>query len=193
MSGSDDGLDRSEMSEISRTLDSRPSGQRSNSSVHVCWHRLEFRNSQMIGLGVNVAGRPPWQLWTTSGPWKTSYLDTSSESSRTATVGRNSGWSSLTFVFIFTKLFKYDHKTPTELPCFYRKIQFSGRFSSSFPPITRLQCGHSRPKWQHLQRLCVQTPVQEPRLLLQGRESVHFWQVSYFVLLCPLLCLKLFQ
>lgn len=39
MSGSDDGLDRSEMSEISRTLDSRPSGQRSNSSVHVCWHR----------------------------------------------------------------------------------------------------------------------------------------------------------
>ena len=39
MSGSDDGLDRSEMTEISRTLDSRPSGQRSNSSVHVCWHR----------------------------------------------------------------------------------------------------------------------------------------------------------
>jgi len=40
MSGSDDGLDRSEVAELgSRTLDSRPSGQRSNSSVHVCWHR----------------------------------------------------------------------------------------------------------------------------------------------------------
>ena len=56
MSGSDDGLDRSgniilfpvsldhvfphsEMSDGSRTLDTRPSGQRSNSSVHVCWHR----------------------------------------------------------------------------------------------------------------------------------------------------------
>jgi len=38
MSGSEDGLN-SEMSEVSRTLDSRPSGQRSNSSVHVCWHR----------------------------------------------------------------------------------------------------------------------------------------------------------
>ena len=40
MSGSDDGLDRSEVAELgSRSLDSRPSGQRSNSSVHVCWHR----------------------------------------------------------------------------------------------------------------------------------------------------------
>merc|ERR1719438_764023 len=40
MSGSDDGLDRSEMTDSStRTLDTRPSGQRSNSSVHVCWHR----------------------------------------------------------------------------------------------------------------------------------------------------------
>lgn len=39
MSGSDDGLDRSEMTEANRTLDTRPSGQRSNSSVHVCWHR----------------------------------------------------------------------------------------------------------------------------------------------------------
>ena len=39
MSGSDDGLDRSEMAEANRTLDTRPSGQRSNSSVHVCWHR----------------------------------------------------------------------------------------------------------------------------------------------------------
>ena len=38
MSGSDDGLDRSEMQDI-RPADSRPSGQRSNSSVHVCWHR----------------------------------------------------------------------------------------------------------------------------------------------------------
>jgi len=38
MSGSEDGLN-SEMSDVSRTLDSRPSGQRSNSSVHVCWHR----------------------------------------------------------------------------------------------------------------------------------------------------------
>ena len=36
--GSEDGLN-SEMSDVSRTLDSRPSGQRSNSSVHVCWHR----------------------------------------------------------------------------------------------------------------------------------------------------------
>ena len=36
--GSEDGLN-SEMSDMSRTLDSRPSGQRSNSSVHVCWHR----------------------------------------------------------------------------------------------------------------------------------------------------------
>merc|ERR1719373_1297306 len=40
MSGSDDGLDRSEMTDSStRTLDTRPSGQRSNSSVHVCWHQ----------------------------------------------------------------------------------------------------------------------------------------------------------
>eukprot|EP00092_Neocalanus_flemingeri_P004431 GFUD01004766.1.p1 GENE.GFUD01004766.1~~GFUD01004766.1.p1 ORF type:complete len:1020 (-),score=189.29 GFUD01004766.1:493-3552(-) len=38
MSGSDDGLDRSELQDI-RPADSRPSGQRSNSSVHVCWHR----------------------------------------------------------------------------------------------------------------------------------------------------------
>lgn len=38
ISGSDDGLDRSEMQDP-RSLDSRPSGQRSNSSVHVCWHR----------------------------------------------------------------------------------------------------------------------------------------------------------
>jgi len=38
ISGSDDGLDRSEISEM-RTLEARPAGQRSNSSVHVCWHR----------------------------------------------------------------------------------------------------------------------------------------------------------
>lgn len=38
ISGSDDGLDRSEISE-QRTLEARPAGQRSNSSVHVCWHR----------------------------------------------------------------------------------------------------------------------------------------------------------
>jgi len=38
MSGSDDGLDRSEMQDA-RAAESRPSGQRSNSSVHVCWHR----------------------------------------------------------------------------------------------------------------------------------------------------------
>lgn len=38
ISGSDDGLDRSEMTDP-KTVDARPSGQRSNSSVHVCWHR----------------------------------------------------------------------------------------------------------------------------------------------------------
>ncbi|XP_023319872.1 FERM, ARHGEF and pleckstrin domain-containing protein 2 isoform X1 [Eurytemora carolleeae] len=38
MSGSDDGLDRSEVGDL-RHLEARPAGQRSNSSVHVCWHR----------------------------------------------------------------------------------------------------------------------------------------------------------
>jgi len=38
ISGSDDGLDRSEMGDL-RGSEARPSGQRSNSSVHVCWHR----------------------------------------------------------------------------------------------------------------------------------------------------------
>ena len=39
MSGSEDGLDRSESCAGSTAGDSRPAGQRSNSSVHVCWHR----------------------------------------------------------------------------------------------------------------------------------------------------------
>merc|ERR1719500_622338 len=38
MSGSEDGLDRSEMADP-KAAEARPSGQRSNSSVHVCWHR----------------------------------------------------------------------------------------------------------------------------------------------------------
>jgi len=38
MSGSDDGLDRSEIGDL-RPMEARPVGQRSNSSVHVCWHR----------------------------------------------------------------------------------------------------------------------------------------------------------
>merc|ERR1719187_1539157 len=38
MSGSDDGLDRSEIGDL-RQVEARPIGQRSNSSVHVCWHR----------------------------------------------------------------------------------------------------------------------------------------------------------
>jgi len=38
MSGSDDGLDRSEIGD-NRYADARPGGQRSNTSVHVCWHR----------------------------------------------------------------------------------------------------------------------------------------------------------
>ena len=38
MSGSEDGLDRSEAVDP-KALEARPAGQRSNSSVHVCWHR----------------------------------------------------------------------------------------------------------------------------------------------------------
>jgi len=38
MSGSEDGLDRSEMADP-KAAEARPSGQRSNSSVHVFWHR----------------------------------------------------------------------------------------------------------------------------------------------------------
>merc|ERR550519_1398793 len=39
MSGSEDGLDRSESCAGSTAAEARPSGQRSSKSVHVCWHR----------------------------------------------------------------------------------------------------------------------------------------------------------
>ena len=49
---------------------------------------------------------PAWPSWTIRRPWRTSYQDIFSGSSRTPTAGRNCGWSSPTSVSTSTKHFK---------------------------------------------------------------------------------------
>ena len=50
-------------------------------------------------------------------------------------VGRNSGWSSLTFVFIFTKLFKYDHNPHQNSLFFIDKLDFQDDFPLASLPL----------------------------------------------------------
>ena len=52
-----------------------------------------------------------------------------------------------------------------------------GRLPVGEPASAGLRRGHPQQRGQYPQGLCLQAAVQEPRLLLQGRESVHLRQV----------------
>ena len=60
-------------------------------------------------------GRPAWPSWTIRRLWRTSCRDICSGSSKTPTDGRNSGWSSPTFVSTSTKHFKMTFLLPVYL------------------------------------------------------------------------------
>ena len=54
----------------------------------------------------------------------------------------------------------------------------AGRLPAGEPAPAGLRRGHARHRGQHSEGLCLQAPVQEPRLLLPRREPVHLRAVS---------------
>jgi hypothetical protein len=54
----------------------------------------------------------------------------------------------------------------------------AGRLPAGEPAPAGVRRGHARHRGQHSEGLCLQAPVQEPRLLLPRREPVHLRAVS---------------
>ena len=63
------------------------------------------------------------------------------------------------------------HKYPRQQVYLMKRL---GRLPSGEPTVAGVRGGPARRGGQHQQGFRLQAPVQEPCLLLQGRESVHF-------------------